>query len=37
MSEDYSFCKKCWESGIGVLLDARVGCGHIKERVLEAR
>lgn len=37
MSEDYSFCKKCWEAGIGVLLDARVGCGHIKERVLEAR
>jgi len=36
-SEDYMFCKKCWEAGVSIMLDPRVGCGHIKERVLEAR
>lgn len=36
-SEDYMFCKKCWESGVSVFLDPRVGCGHIKDRLLEAR
>ena len=37
LSEDYDFCKKCWQAGIPVHVDARVGCGHIHDRVLEAR
>lgn len=36
LSEDYWFCRQCQGAGVKVLVDTRVGCGHIKERVLEA-
>lgn len=36
LSEDYWFCRQCQNAGVKVFVDARVGCGHIKERVLEA-
>ena len=35
--EDYAFCKKCSDAGIAIYVDTRVGCGHIHDRVLEAR
>lgn len=35
--EDYAFCKKCSDVGIAIYVDTRVGCGHIHDRVLEAR
>lgn len=37
LSEDYDFCRKCQGAGIGVYVDAEVACGHIHDRVLEAR
>ena len=36
LSEDYWFCRQCQNAGIRVYVDTRVGCGHIKDRVLEA-
>lgn len=35
-SEDYWFCRQCTGAGIKVHVDTRVGCGHIKDRTLEA-
>lgn len=37
LSEDYDFCRKCDAAGVPVWVDASVACGHIHERVLEAR
>ena len=37
LSEDYDFCGKCRQVGIPVHVDTRVACGHIHDRVLEAR
>lgn len=36
LSEDFWFCRQCQNAGVKVFVDARVGCGHIKERTLEA-
>ena len=36
LSEDYWFCRQCSNARVKVHVDTRVGCGHIKERVLEA-
>ena len=35
-SEDYWFCRQCTGARIKVHVDTRVGCGHIKDRTLEA-
>lgn len=37
ISEDFDFCMKCGNAGVKVWVDTRVGCGHIHDRVLEAR
>ena len=37
LGEDYWFCQRCHEAGIKLYVDPRVGCGHIHDRVLEAR
>lgn len=37
LGEDYWFCQRCREAGIKLYVDPRVGCGHIHDRVLEAR
>ena len=37
MGEDYWFCKQCADARVALYVDARVGCGHIHDRVLEAR
>ena len=36
LGEDYYFCQQCASRGVKIWVDPRVGCGHIKERVLEA-
>lgn len=36
-SEDYWFCRQCTNAGIDLHVDTRVACGHIHDRVLEAR
>lgn len=37
LGEDYWFCLQCRSVGVRVYVDTRVGCGHIHDRVLEAR
>lgn len=37
LGEDFFFCQRCHEAGIRLYVDPRVGCGHIHDRVLEAR
>ena len=37
MGEDYWFCQRCRDAGIKLYVDPRVGCGHVHDRVLEAR
>jgi glycosyltransferase involved in cell wall biosynthesis len=37
LSEDYYFCNTCNGAGFGVYVDARVACGHIHDKVMEAR
>ena len=37
LGEDFMFCLRCSQVGVKVWVDARVGCGHIHDRVLEAR
>lgn len=37
LGEDYWFCQRCSEAGIRLVVDPRVGCGHIHDRILEAR
>ena len=37
LGEDYYFCHQCHSVGLRVHVDTRVGCGHIHDRVLEAR
>lgn len=37
LSEDYWFCQQCAAYGVKVWVDPLVGCGHIHDRVLEAR
>ena len=37
LGEDYWFCQRCADAGIPVYVDLRVACGHIHDRVLEAR
>ena len=37
LGEDYYFCRQCAQSRVKVWVDPRVGCGHIHDRVLEAR
>ena len=37
LGEDYWFCMQCANIGVKVHVDTRVGCGHIHDRVLEAR
>ena len=37
LGEDYYFCQRCSEIGVRLYVDVRVGCGHIHERVLEAK
>ena len=37
LGEDYYFCQQCAQNGVKVWVDPNVGCGHIHDRVLEAR
>ena len=37
LGEDYYFCLQCSRSGIKLHVDTRVACGHIHDRLLEAR
>jgi hypothetical protein len=37
LGEDYWFCQQCANAGVPLFVDARVGCGHIHDRLLEAR
>lgn len=37
LGEDYWFCMQCANLGMKVHVDTRVGCGHIHDRILEAR
>jgi len=37
LGEDYYFCQQCGSAGLKVHVDTRVGCGHIHDRILEAR
>lgn len=36
LGEDFQFCQQCATNNVRVWVDARVGCGHIHDRILEA-
>lgn len=36
LGEDYYFCQRCQQHGIDIFLDTRVGCDHLKLKVLKA-
>ena len=37
LGEDYYFCLQCSRYGVKVHVDTRVACGHIHDRMLEAK